>query len=464
MPEVKESAAKKSMKEDRSLQMKHAFNLSRKWLKENALDARNQDVKSALTAEDAKRLLGWKEVENEHHFIDCEGRKICCLNNRNNRAFRESDARCVAQDILNLNYAFNAESIVIGTEGNVLSGQHRLIGLVFAEQLRSGPQSAHWSCYWPNPVVVESIVVYNVDESLRVTRTIDNTRPRTVSDALYVDPELSRYNPKDRKYLARLIDAAIRVVWRRTGHADILFRSKRTNAEMLSFKDRHPRILLAVKHVHEEDGMERRVSGPGRWLPAGVAAGLLYLMGCSRSDGDAYRVPKPNKNGLIERVEKGLDWSLWEKACEFWVMLAANVKDDEFLKNARKTRRPVDDPSDKYQGYLYHDGSTAERVAAICKAWQVFVSGEKPTPGLFRLNYAKSELTGLPILLEDPVVGGIDLGQKGMFSISPVPIQKEETSGKRDREPSFEEIREQAKAIRAENARARGIEDTGNLD
>lgn len=462
---TKEKASKNSQVKE---QQKHARVLLDKWLKTNALDAQSKDVKSTLTADDAKRILGWAEVEKNHHLVDCNGKKIVCHNNRNNRLFREGDARAVAQDMLNRNFAFNAESIVVGCNGNVLSGQCRLIGLVFAEQLRVGPQSHHWAAFWDSPVTIEAVVLYNVDESSKTTRTLDNTRTRTLADSLFSDPKLVKgsdgkaYSVAQRKQIARLLEQSIRTVWRRTGQGDNLFHSKKTNSEMLAFRDRHPKIADAVKHIFEEDGEGRRISGPGRWLPAGISAGLLYLMGLSKTDGDTYRNLKPDKDGVVLCSEKGADLSMWDKACEFWVMLAATDKDDDFCKNLRKVRRPVDDPNDKTSGYIFNEGTTQERSAAICKAWKVFLSDEKPTPGLFKLAYTTSEKTGLPILDEDPEVGGIDLGNNPYRPA--VPSEPTATDEAPKGEPTPEEIEQQAQAIKEENATAAGATITGNLD
>ena len=259
----------------------------------------------------------------------------------------------------------------------------------------------------------------------------------------------------------------------------MFFQSKRTNAEMMSFRERHPRITKCAKHIFDEDGSTRRISGPGRWLPAGVAAGLLYLMSSAKSDGDAYRNPRPNKAGLVQRSEKDLDFSLWEKACEFWVMLASvdehghcpDPNFNDFVRNMRRVRRPEqiatvdgtnqgtsEDPKQPVI-YIYSAGTTLEKTAAICKAWKVFLSGEKPTPGLFKLAYSFDAKTGLPSLAEDPDCGGIDLGNTPHF---PAVGANGETPASVD-DPTPEQIAEQAEAIKQKGVEESGLTDTGNL-
>lgn len=418
MPPIK---GKNKKAQEQANQREHYRKRLDSWLNENnALDAQDVAVKATITADDAKQLLGWAEVEEDHHFIDENGCKVVCYNNAKNRAATDGDVEKIIQDILHRHYSYNGESIVFGNNGNLLSGQKRLKALVLAEQRRTGPNANHWAVYWDGPCFIEAIVVYNVDESMKTTRTLDNTRPRTVADALYTDPELSKYSPMDRRKIAKLLDVAIRTVWRRTGQADNLFITKITNAEMISFKERHPQIVKAVKHIFDEDGRQkRRISGSNRWISAGVAAGLLYLMGCSGSDEADYNAPKKTKaNPYLQKNEKALDWSRWEQACEFFVMLASiddsgkplDPQWDEFIENLRKVRRPVDDPTDKENGYIFTDGSTQERAAALAKAWNVYRSDEKPTPGLFKMKWERSDRTGLHTLAEDPDVGGIDQG------------------------------------------------------
>src|SRR5690606_6127125 len=75
---------------------------------------------------------------------------------------------------------------------------------------------------------------------------------------------------------------------------------------------RHPRLIDAIKHIHDENG-EGAIS---RLYSPGYAAGLLYLMACSESDLVAYR------NG--DNRESALKFSRWKSACDFWVTIVSS--------------------------------------------------------------------------------------------------------------------------------------------
>ena len=159
----------------------------------------------AVTVEFAKKLLGWQSEEDyineetegmdkeakakvkgvefgkDYLLTDVEGSKVRCLNNLRNRPFSQSWALELAQSILNKQQKFNGESIIIGKTELVLSAQHRLIGLVLANQIwegkgnlkkKEGDQSDHWKEKWPTPPVWEGVVVFGVDEDEETVHTL----------------------------------------------------------------------------------------------------------------------------------------------------------------------------------------------------------------------------------------------------------------------------------------------------
>lgn len=464
---VKQPSAKKQRQE----QEQHARTLLDKWLTKNATDA--QKVKTTITAEDAKRILGWTEVEKNHDFVDVEHKKISCLNNQNNRDVPESALHAMALDILNRNWAYNGETITIGRSGQIISGQRRLVGLVFAEQKRTGSQAPHWSAYWEGPVAIEAVILYNVDDSQKTSLTVDNTRPRTVYDVFYTDPQIARFEIKKRKTVARLLDTTIRILWQRTG-MEGLFHSRRNIAELVSFYRRHPKILQAVLHIYEEDGEDKKISDSrDGWIQAGTASALLYLMGVSTSEAGAYYAPKANKDGIRERSEKQLDFTNWDKACEFWTLLAQAKQLDKSTKGYGlfqamiKVRRPVPDANDRSSGFIFGEGSTRERACVICKAWQMFLNGDETSIKALKLRYKEdaNPLTGVwdqGRLDEDPTVGGIDRGWKP--DKEEAQNHAEESNGVPPGEPTPEQIQAEAAKIREENAQAAGLTDTRSLD
>lgn len=507
MPDHKSGATKKGLspKDNES----HCKKLAEKWLKDHGISA--DSAKTRLTATEAKLLLGWTEVADSAacHFTDEDGKSIVCFNNQSNRLLPKSVIRTMALDILNRNWAYNGESIIISREGNVLSAQRRLLGLVLAEQLRL--RYKHWEAYWSEPCFIEAVVIYDVNDSPKTMRTVDNTRPRTVFDVFFTNPALAKIKSNNRKLtvkertkLAKIMNTAVRVVWRRSGMEENMFHSRYSNSELISFYERHPRLLQAALHVFEEDADDEgekakqggkyglKISRPGRWLNAGTAAALLYLMGTSTSDKEAYHNPKANKDGIRERSEKSLDFANWEKACNFWTMLAGEDESGDYIRAAGSVRRPCDDPNDKISGRIFSEGTTVERVCVLVKAWECYLRGDKPTVAKLKLRYDKNKdaegnplpnpVTGLydaSCLNDDPTCGGIDCGWNPNEEESGAPKVEEtadpwveagempedfEPAAMTANDPKPDDIAKERDAIRAENCREAGLIDTGNLD
>jgi hypothetical protein len=321
------------------------------------------------------------------------------LNNTRNRPLRESGARTYAQDILNRHWAFNGETIIVGKSGQTLSGQHRLVALILAEQIRTGKQSLHWEDKWPGPVTMDCIIVFGVDESSETIRTLDNVIPRTLADVLFCDASVfGKVAPGDRKTLCRMTDYAIKYLWHRVNRDEDAFSPRRTHSESLDFIDRHPRLLRAVKHVWEENQPGKDDDGKtmlppiGQYVPPGYASAMLYLMASCGSDGDKY-------HNADSPSEKKLNWDAWDKACEFWVLLGSGAKD--FIEVHYAFAALVDPETGGGRGSL------EEQACIVAKAWAAFYAGEKITKETVRLEYA-TDKDGMKLLNETAHFGGID--------------------------------------------------------
>lgn len=338
---------------------------------------------NALTVEQAKQLLGFEEVESGADYdIMINGKKCRSTHNTKNRPLTEGLVDRYAQDILNRRWRINGETIVIGDHGEVLSGQHRLWAVIRAEEIRtSDAQKYHWADLWKGPVTMETLVVYGVDENDDIVNTLDTGKPRTFADVIYRSKYFADKSPAQRKTLARMTEHAVRCLWDRTRQGDDAYSSVRTHSESLHFIERHERVLAAVKHIAEEN-TENAIS---KWMSPGYASGFLYLMGTSASDVDIYR------NG--DRCEKELDFSNWERACEFWVLLSSG---STVLKELRYA-----------VSALPEDGSMNEKRALFAKAWGHFLKNNDPDESDFKLEYHTDSL-GFKTLIEAPSVGGID--------------------------------------------------------
>lgn len=405
----------------------------------------------AITEEQARILLGWQTEEEyvaeelakisdvkkkekakptyggDYLFTDEEGKKVRCNNNDHNRPFDDSHARKLAQDILNRFWAdsrngkgqeingvdyprtINGESIIIGRTGRILSAQHRLIGLVLANQIYRGEQSEHWKEKWPKedgPPTIEALLVYGIDESPETTRTLDNVKPRGLADVLFTDEELYKgkksngkpYNKSDRAALCRLTEHAVRFLWHRTGERDDAFSPRLTHSEAIDFILRHPHLRRAVKEIYDIYSADWKVSCDK--MRPGTASAMLYMMGCSRSDGKRYRDPAETP-----RTEKRLDWSLWDKACEYWTHLCtggAEVRGVHYalsgLHGEEATATPTVD----------------EKMTVIIKGWNLYREDKKLTRDNCKPKYTQDpDLPNIFTMHDFPLLGGIDLGKDG---------------------------------------------------
>lgn len=397
--------------------------------------------KDALTHEQAKSLLRW-ETEDEYvarrlaedpnlkpetlkfgdDFLlrDSQDRKVRCWNNSNNRPFSEEWARQLAQDILNREWQFNLETIIISKTGVVHSGQHRLIGLVLAYEQWAGVDKHHWEEKWERAPVIEVLVAYGGSDNPRTIGTLDNVKPRSLSDVFYTSELFQTLSPRDRKECSRMMDNAVKFLWRRTG-AKQGYDKYLSHSMSIDFLSRHQTLLKCVKHIFDEN-KDRGISALGFSSP-GRCATILYLMASCGSDREDYEVGQP-------RNEEKLDWHYLEQAKKFWSMI---TKDTGPLKPVR----------DALKGLVNKDTGAKptepEQWAVIAKAWSVIVDEGKLVAEQLRPIYTKDR-DGIAHLNDFPTVGGIDLGEKP------------DGEGDAGDDPTPEEIAERAAQERARRA------------
>lgn len=347
----------------------------------------------ALTAEDAKQLLGWQEETDKIKFDNSYcyeirsifSRKIRLFNNIRNRPITTSNLLTLRQEILRGRWRLNLENRIIGKTGLVFNGQHTLLALISAvEEWRKSPEDFP---VWKTEPTIETSIAYGVEESDEVVNTMDTCKPRSLAEVLARSPYFAAMTPKGRISCSRILSYAIKLLWSRAGGDLGAFAPRRTHSESLDFLERHPKLLEATKHIYEED-TEGKIS---RYVSPGYAAGLLYLMGSVKSDPKAYRDNDPP-------VEASLDWSLWEKACEFFVLLAADGEALQPLKDRYIELRENGEPS------------VQEKTALLITAWDSWSVGKEISEKSLRLQYIQDEEEGTSRLAEMPILGGIDLG------------------------------------------------------
>ena len=372
---------------------------------------------TAITAEQARELLGWTEVQGDGLFKDRNGKSVRCLNNVTNRPLYRAVVETLKQEHLRRRWQFNGEPLIIGRTALVLNGQHSLISLVLAVQEWLADQG-RWPG-WETEPTMDKLIIYGVSEDDDTVNTMDTCKPRTLADVIYRSEFFTAAKEGDRKKAARMLDYAIRLLWHRTGAGIDAFAPRRTHAESLHFFNQHPRLLEAIRHVYEEDdeGQLRKYLGPG------YLAALLYLMGAAKTDPAAYHSSDTPDESL-------LDFGLWSKACDFVVLLAGGGEQVQPLVDA--LTRMINDGG----------GSIHQRCALLAKAWQCYAEdGPVTTKGL-TLSYVTDE-HGMKKLGECPTVGGIDLGD---------PTEAKEPVR---HDPRPEEIKERAKAVRQQNEERR---------
>lgn len=362
-----------------------------------------------LTMEVAKQLLQWqteeeaglelpKDVKGKEQkanfgddFIlkDLHGNKVRCLANLHNRPFYQGLANDWKLEILRKQWKFNGESIIIDETGMDQDGQHRLIGLVLAVQEweldREKPKPEQkWQKLWHTEPYIESLVVLGISSADAVVNTLNTGKKRSAEDAIYRSEWCQSKPLKDRLALAKICGKAIKFIWDRTSYGDASLAPRRPHSETFEFLNRHPRIKECSEAIYQT----AEGNALSDMIPLGTAAGLLYLMGSSATSADQY-------NGI--NSEEAIDWSLWEKAYDFFVDLADNGKPTEPV---REVLLSIPDDSGAF-GYRL-------RIGSLIKAWHSYSDGTKLVKEEVEVNTDRNG-DGQLVIAESPRVGGIDV-------------------------------------------------------
>ncbi len=430
-----------------------------------------------------------------YHCLDRQKRKVRCWNNANNRPFDQGWCDDLIHTLLVGQWAgpltipgetVNGETVRISKYGMVLSGQHQGTACILADEdlqksrirmnqtvnstqsrvgqgqtttkidgpVESESEYPAWDGH--EHVVLETIVITGMSEDERVLRTIDYVKPRSTADMLFTMPLYRKRNSVERKELTRMLASALEMLWDRTDT-----RGYKTHPEMAMFLDRHKGHMLdAVEHVFmenlpfAEDG--RLISK--LYVNAGHASAMAYLMGSSgpKTNSDVYRtLGPPAEKGLDSQGKKfELDWSLWDHALLFWLLLARAGSMDPKRKDLRFeiVRKKIgllltsDEDSENNQGL---GGKPKEKLAVIAKAWDIwkelppdhdtpFSEADLEPDGELNLSYTRVDATGKELpdgqvaLIDQADFGGIDLPEgiggkkrdtRAPMGVAPTPAQ-----------------------------------------
>jgi hypothetical protein len=341
----------------------------------------------------AAELLGWTEEMDgvkfggDYKFKDLNGNKIRLLKNPTNRPFRRNLALRYANEILRGEWQLNGESIIIDKYGRVQSGQHRLAGVIFANQMLN-EDLEKWSDYgWKDGVYIEVVVVVGVDPSPKVVDTIDIGQKRSLGDVIFRNDEF-KGTEREMAKSSNVLSHAVRLVWLRAGGKKVSDAPHFPHSEALNFFKEHPRLKECVQFINDaeggggEDG--KRISS---CLSLGYASGLMYLMATSKTDRDAF-----------DAGEEELDFSNWEKAQDFWTHFAKDFKSlpvGHAIKECRKRLSEISAGDGKGRD---------EIVGTVAKCFNAWMDGKKITTAKLKRKETEDEV----IIQEDPRIGGLD--------------------------------------------------------
>jgi len=347
--------------------------------------------KGPITVEEAKALVGWSE-ESQGEFGDdfklrtLEGKKVRLNKCLTNRPFRVMLAKRYALEMLRRTWRLNGEPQIIDKHGMVQDGQHRLVGLIYAEMLRQR-NPKHWKQYGiTEPMTMESVIISGIDPAPETVDTLDTGQGRSFGDVIFRRHAFSgpgESGEMTQKRLSNTLAVATRLVWLRAGGKVVSDAPHFPISEATDFLKSHPKILDACRVVTALDG----TGADGRQIRSkislGYAAGLFYLQAAAKSDPE---------NGKV-------DLGLWDKATDFWKRLAEGAgldKGDPVLALRNSLGR-----IEKGSG-----GGRDEAVGLIVNAWNLFVDGKKGDGKAIAVK--KTNENGKRVIEEHPRIGGLD--------------------------------------------------------
>lgn len=389
---------KKKAGEPKTVRKRPKIELNRKkteWsAKEIKIEKFFSELGNPLTDEIAMDLLGWESDDGKEgkekmkkydaHFTDMDGNRVRCKNNPVNRPFRKSLALRYANEMLrNEWHGLNCETYTLDRDGYVQSGQHRLIGLVFAEQMRANDPEA-WDKYHGEGLIkIDGLVVTGIDPRDEVVNTIDLGQKRTLGDVFYRAQTFAEESEAKARKLANSLSHAVRLVWLRAGGKVVSDAPQFPHSEAINFLADHPRIVEALHFIDEREGGRgeggRRIS---HYISVGYATGLFYLMATTGTEDE-------------------MDFSHWEKAQEFWRKFAsgAGLEEGDAILELRNYLPLLLNAEDA--------GTRDEIVGVVIKAFNHWIDGRSIGKGSLKLGRGKDD-KGKTIIVETPCLGGID--------------------------------------------------------
>jgi hypothetical protein len=221
---------------------------------------------------------------------------LACLKdlNNSNRPMSRSVANLYANEMLRGQWKCNGEPIIFSVdadgEEHLISGQHRLQGLVFAQQAIEKDE------VWPAAQTEwDAVVIYGVPHD--TADTVDTGKTRTHSDVLFRDPWVDSVIPEawnatvsKRKTWTKTLAGAARLVWLIEGGATVSSAPKFLISEMMSFiQNRHAELAKFVTMVldaNDADGGNKGLKMSLAYLAALTYVACVEENDCFDDDGN----------------------------------------------------------------------------------------------------------------------------------------------------------------------------------
>lgn len=230
--------------------------------------------------------------------------------NDSNRPMTKGTAYGYCNEMLRGVWENNGEPLIfsIDQDGNehLISGQHRLYGLVLANQAIDRGE------IWPNAQLEwDVIVIYRVPHD--TADTVDTGKTRSHSDVLFRDPWVDSVIPEawnatisKRKTWTKTLAGAARLVWLIEGGAVVSSAPKFLISEMLTFiQNQHPLLAGFVTMVLDANDSDGDNHGLKMSLP--YLAALTYVACLEENDvlddnGDTIREVR-----IIDDIQDAMD-------------------------------------------------------------------------------------------------------------------------------------------------------------
>lgn len=242
--------------------------------------------------------------------------------NDSNRPMSQSVAKLYANEMLRGQWQCNGEPLIFSVDStgkeHLISGQHRLQGLLLANQAIELGQE------WPSAQTEwDSVVVYNVPHE--TADTVDTGKARSHSDVLFRDPWVDSFIPSQwnetinaRKTWTKTLAGAARLVWLIEGGATVSSAPKFLISEMLNFiQQRHSNLHQFVTMVLDANDADADNHGLKMSLP--YIAALAYVASVVETE-DGLEVDKSIADTMDQFINQLAVGTGFDKGDPAWAL------------------------------------------------------------------------------------------------------------------------------------------------